>query len=435
MDWKTDYQQKLVTAEEAVRHIKSGDIIGMAGGNSTPPNLVNALTARYRELENVVLCSGLMMYPFELFKPEYRGHITFKTIFMAPLERYYYKERGNVEPISFHLSRTDEIIDLMKPTVYLCDVSPPDKRGYMCLGPLGIFHGIYLSRASKTVILQVNENVPILHGVDNLIHVSEADYIVEKNHPLPVLPDIPTSEEEKKIGEFIAERIPDGATIQLGIGGTSNSVGHLLVDKKDLGIHTEMFTDSMMTLAKMGVVTGRKKNFRPGKMVASFTVGSQELYEFLDDNPMCEFAPIYDTNDVFNIARNDNMVSINNTIAADITGQCASESLGHALYSGTGGQVDFIRGSMHSRGGMSFIALPSVSMTKDGPVSRIVSTFLPGTIVTTPRADVHYIVTEYGVADLRLRSVSEKVKEMIKIAHPDFRDRLKHDAEKSGMLY
>jgi 4-hydroxybutyrate CoA-transferase len=261
------------------------------------------------------------------------------------------------------------------------------------------------------------------------------DWIVEKDHPLTELPEIPISEEDEKIGAFIAERVPDGATIQLGIGGTSNAVGHLLKDKKDLGVHTEMLTESVMDLYDSGAVTCKKKTFHPGKILTGFCIGSRKLYDFIDHNPICEFAPIYYTNNVGNIAKNDKMVSINNTMTVDLTGQCASESLGHAMYSGTGGQADFVRGSAMSKGGMSFIALPSTSMTKNGRITRVVSEFLPGTIVTTPRSDVHYVVTENGVADLRLKSVPERVREMLKIAHPDFRDQLKHEAEKAGLLF
>jgi len=435
MDWKESYKRKLVSAEQAVSHIKSGDVIAMGGGVSAPPDIVNALAARYQELENVSLYSGITMYMLDVLKPEIRGHINFKTLFMGPLERMYLKNKANVEPISYHLSLSDEILKRVNPTVYFCEVTPPDSRGFMSLGPIGVYNGGLASSMASTVIVQVNKETPYVTGLQALIHVNDVTWIVEKDHPLTELPEIPVTEEDEKIGALIAERVPDGATIQLGIGGTSNAVGHLLKDKKDLGVHTEMLTESVMDLYESGVVTNKKKTFHPGKIVCGFCIGSRKLYDFIDHNPACEFAPIYYTNNVNNIARNDYMVSINNTMTVDLTGQCASESLGHALYSGTGGQADFVRGSALSKGGMSFIALPSTSMTKNGRISRIVSEFLPGTIVTTPRSDVHYLVTEYGVADLRLKSVPERVREILTIAHPDFRDELKHKAEGAGLLF
>jgi 4-hydroxybutyrate CoA-transferase len=435
MDWKEDYKRKLVSAEEAVAHIRSGDVIAMGGGPSAPPDIVDALSRRYKELENVTLVSGITMHMFEVFKPEYRGHINFKTLFMGPLERMVFKQKGNVDPISYHLSQTDELIGREKISVYFGEVSPPNEKGFMSLGPVGVYNGWMAAKRSDRVIVQVNRETPFLHGQLATLHVSEVDWIVEKDHPLPVLPDIPVSEEDKKIGALVAERVPDGATIQFGIGGTSNVVGLHLKDKKDLGVHTEMLTDSMMELFEQGVITGAKKTFHPGKIVCGFSVGTQKLYDFMHNNPVCEFAPIHYTNSVDNIAKNDCMVSINNTLTVDLTGQCASESLGHSMYSGTGGQVDFIRGAAKSRGGMSFVTLPSTSMTKNGRISRIVSQFLPGTIVTTPRSDVQYIVTEWGVADLKLKSVQDRIREMLKIAHPDFRDQLKHEAEQAGLLF
>ncbi len=435
MDWKETYKQKVVSPEQAVAHIKSGDIIAMGGGPSAPPDIVAALCKRYLELENVTLVTGITMHLFDLFKPEYRGHINFKTLFMGPLERMVFKQKGNVDPISYHLSQTDQLVYREGINVYFGEVSPPNEKGFMSLGPIGVYNGWLAAKHADRVIVQVNKETPFLHGQLTTLHVSEVDWIVEKDHPLPVLPEIPVSEEDKKIGALVAERVPDGATIQFGIGGTSNVVGLHLREKKDLGAHTEMLTDSMMELFERGVLTGRRKTFHPGKIVCGFSVGTKRLYDFMDNNPICEFAPIHYTNSVDNIARNDNMVSINNTLTVDLTGQCASESLGHAMYSGTGGQVDFIRGAAKSNGGMSFITLPSTSMTKNGRISRIVSQFLPGTIVTTPRSDVHYIVTEWGIADLKLKSIQTRIKEMLRIAHPDFRDQLKHEAEEAGLLF
>jgi len=282
--------------------------------------------------------------------------------------------------------------------------------------------------------VQVNEHTPFVNGSQAVLHVSDVDYIVENHHPLPEIPEIPISDVEQKIGEHVVERIPDGATIQIGIGAVSDAVGNLLASKKELGVHTEMMTNSMMHLAEKGVITGSKKTLHPGKMVCGFAIGNAELYKFVDHNPICEFAPVYYVNKVSNIAKNDNMISINNTMTVDLTGQCASESIGFSMYSGTGGQLDFIRGANLSQGGKSFITLPSTSETKSGTISRIVSAFKPGTVITTPRSDARYIVTEYGVADLWLKSVPKRVKEMISIAHPDFRDSLEKEAREAGLL-
>lgn len=435
MNWEAEYKKKLVSAEEAAAVIKSDDRVAMGGGISAPTDIVNALCKRYQELENVILFSGITMYGFDFFKAEYRGHISFKSLFLGPLERMTLKAKGNVEPVSYHLSLSDQIGIDARCNVYMVEVSVPDVRGYMSFGPVGCYNSDLMIKLADTVMVQVNKETPFVHGVQNVVHVNEVDYIVEGDHPLTELPEIPISDVEEKIGALIAEQIPDGSTIQLGIGGVANAIGHLLKEKKDLGIHTEMMTDSMMDLAMRGVINGKKKTFFPGKIVAGFVIGSTELYRFVDHNPACLFCPIYFVNNINNIAKNDNFVSINNAITADLTGQCGSESLGHRMYSGTGGQLDFVRGAALSKNGMAFLALPSTAETKNGRVSRIVSTFEPGTVVTTPRSDVHYIVTEFGIADLWLKSVPERVNAMVSIAHPDFRDQLMNEAEAAGLIY
>lgn len=434
MDWQGDYKKKLVTADEAAAVIKSGDVVGMSGGCSQPVDIVSALCRRKDELENVTLYTGISMYPHEVFKPEYKGHINFLSLFIGPLERAYLKG-GNVEPISYHLSLSDDVVEKAQCKVVMCEVSEPDDRGYMSFGPVGVFNNQKMIDLSDTVIVQVNKQAPFVFGNQTVVHVKDVDYIVEGDHPLPEIPEIPIGDVEKKIGNLIAERIPDGATIQIGIGAVSDAVGNLLIDKKDLGVHTEMLTNCIMNLAKKGVINGRKKTFHPGKMVTGFAIGNKELYDFIDHNPVCEFCPVSYSNNVNNIAKNDNMISINNTMTVDLTGQCSSESLGFNLISGTGGQLDFVRGATQSKGGMSFLALPSTVDTKKGTVSRIVTQFKPGTIITTPRSDVQYIVTEYGIADMWLKSVPQRIKEMISIAHPDFRDELEKEAREVGLLF
>ncbi|MBN2224886.1 MAG: 4-hydroxybutyrate CoA-transferase [Deltaproteobacteria bacterium] len=435
MSWQEDYKKKLVTPEEAVSHIKSGDRVGVPGGPGMPFDLMVALGNRYEELKDVNIYSGITMYMLDMFKPEYRGHINFYTLFMGPLERIFLKQKGNVNVVSYHMSSTSVIMDHYDVNVAMIEVSAPDERGFMSLGLFGVTNGLYAMQRSDLVIAQVNKHMPYVTGLEAVVHVNDIDFFTENDHPIASLPEIPVTPEDEKIGAFIADLVPDGATVQLGIGGTSNIVGALLKDKKDLGIHTEMMVDSMMTLYDAGAVTNMKKTFHKGKMLTGFCIGSQELYKFVDRNSIVEFAPVMYTNDPINIAKNDNFMSINNTITADLTGQCASESIGHQMYSGTGGQLNFIRGAAMSKGGKSFLALPSSGTTKEGKrYSRIVTNFLPGTVVTTPRSDVHYIVTEFGAVDMRLESIPARVKKMISIAHPDFRDQLAHEAKEAGLV-
>jgi len=439
MNWQDEYQKKIVTADEAVADITSGSVIVMSGGCSAAPALIDALCRRKSELKDVTLVSAISVYPFEFFKSEYKGIIDYRCFFLGPAERIAVKMKANIQPLSFNLSQSDDIVYesekmLGQLDVLMCEVSEPDARGYMSFGPNGVHNNDTVAKVVKNIIVQVNKETPFVHGYKNVIHVSDVARIVEESHPLPEIPQIPISDVERKIGEIIAERIPDGATIQIGIGGVADSVGELLEQKKDLGIHSEMMTNSMMHLAEKGVVTGKRKTYRPGKIVCGFAIGSKELYDFIDNNPVCEFSPIAEINSVFNIAKNDNFVSVNNILNADLTGQCASESIGFQQISGTGGQLDFVRGAGLSKGGMSFLTMPSLRETKNGPASRIVSSFLPGTVITTPRSDVHYIVTEYGIANLRMRSIPERVKAMIGIAHPDFRDQLTKEAVENGLL-
>ena len=437
MSWEAEYQSKLLSVDEAAAGIKSGDNVMISGANSAPKDILNALCRRYEELENVTLWTGLLMYPFDFLKREYRGHLNFVTIFFGPVERMFYHE-GNVENFSFHFSRADQAtLSAANFNTALCEVSPPDERGYMCFGPVGIYHSAILCQQAETVIVQVNRKTPYIYGQDNVIHVSEVDHIVEGDHDLPELPEISISDVEKKIGEYIAERIPDGSTIQIGLGGVANVVGRLLEGKKDLGVHSEMITDSMMYLAEKGVINGRRKTFHHGKMlIGGLCIGSRRLYDFVHRNPEVEFYPIYYVNDTSNIARNENFMSINNALTVDLTGQVASESIGFDMYSGTGGQLDFVRGAARAPNGKSFLALKSASIRKDGSLmSRIVSSFLPGTAITTPRADVMYVVTEYGVADLWNKTTTQRVKAMISIAHPDCREQLTREAWEAKLLH
>ncbi len=437
MNWKQEYQQKLMSVEEAAGLIKSGDRVWMSPVCSMPIQFGDALAARYQELENVTVISGLLMHPWGFLKGECKGHINYESFFLGPIERKFMPQ-GNIKATTVQFSRIEQYtIDRIKPSVSVFEVSPPDERGYMSFGPLGTFNGALAAQLAEKVIVQVNKKVPYVYGgAESFIHVSQVDHICEADHEIPVLPNPPLTDVDRKIGEYIAERVPDGACLQLGIGGVANAVGELLVDKKDLGVHTEMFVDSMVTLAKKGVINCSRKNFHPGRITAGFGIGSKELYDFMDRNQLIETYPIWKITDPYTIAQNDNFVSINSCLTVDITGQVGSEALGFNQFSGTGGQLDFVRGAALSKGGMSFIALPSTVTRKDGTlISKIVISFEPGTAVTTPRTDVQYIVTEYGVADLKDKNFPDRAKALIAIAHPDFRDQLRFEAEKVGVLY
>jgi len=433
MDWQETYKKKLVTADKAAALIKSGDNIIMAGGPSQPMDIVNAICKRKDELKDVIITSGISMYPYDLFKAEYKGHIGFRSIFLGPMERAFAKE-GNIEQMSYHFSLADNLTRKLASNTFIIEVSRPDDYGYMSFGPLGVYNGDIAAKHAKTIIVQVNKETPRVHGRQAVIHVDDVSYIVENDHPIAVIPETPVSDEERKIGELIAERIPNGATIQCGLGAVSDAVVSMLDNKKDLGVHTEMFTNGMFKMALKGVINASKKNFHTGKHLCAFSIGSKELYKYLDNNPMFEFAPITYVNSPFNVAKNDNMIAINNIMTADLTGQCASESIGHVQYSGTGGQADYVRGANASNGGMNFLATASPAQTKNGRVSKIVCNFKPGTVITTPRSDIQYIVTEYGVANLWLESIPKRVSEMIRIAHPDFREGLKREAKEAGLI-
>lgn len=434
MDWEKIYREKLVTGKEAASRIKSGDMVFTSSGPSAPFEVLKAVADRYEELEDVTIAAVLYMVPMPTLDARFKGHIKNHSVFVGPLERMY-MSHGNIEVTSCNLSLSRDLFSRkLKGNVALLEVTPPDAKGYMNFGASGSSANSALLETAELVIVQVNRNVPYVYGTRAQIHVSDVDFIVEHDDPVPALPDIPIGDAEKKIAEYIVERVPDGAVIQIGFGEIANAVGYFLDGKKDLGAHTEMLTDSIMNLAKKGVITGARKKFRPGKITFGFGVGSRDLYEFMDRNPILESMPMDDINDINNIAMNDDFISINNALTVDLTGQVGAETIGHNIYSCTGGQLDFVLGAARSRGGKSFIALTSSTNGGGEPHSRIVSSFKPGTVVTTPRSVVQYIVTEYGVADLWLKSVPERVRAMIDISHPDFREELSREAYEAGLL-
>lgn len=440
-NWKQEYQNKQISVDEAAALIESGQTVGMSCGASLPVDILDAIGARKDDLEDVTILSGLMMPPVKPRKTNhleagYKGRINHVSIFLGWYEREFFKE-GNINQVAFQFSNADTFYEKNHPVdIAIMECSPPDKDGFMSFGPNGMLGNHVWAKTAKKIIIQVNDRTPYIYGPESTrIHVNDVNYLCEKSRELSVpFNRRKVSEMEKTIASYIIEQIPDGATIQLGIGGISNAVGFLLENKNDLGIHTEMLTDSMVTLAQKGVVTGSKKTFHPHKTVFAFGAGERSMYDFMDHNPDVECAPVSYVNNVNNIAKNDNLISINNTLSVDLTGQVCSETIGFNQYSGTGGQVDFVRGAQLSKGGKSFITLQSTAKTSKGLISRITTSLLPGTIVTTPRTDVQYIVTEYGIADLQNKGIKDRVREMIKIAHPDFREILTEEAKQAGLI-
>jgi acyl-CoA hydrolase len=426
-NWREIYQQKLLSVEEAAKKIDSGDKCLLGPCSSAPIELMEAICERVDELENVDIVTGMALYPFQCMQsPDYIGKINFHTIFFGAAEKFFY-DLGTININSIHLSR---VVSCLQPVyginTLLADVSEPDEEGYMYYGPMGVAANGEVAEFAKKIIVQVNKLQPKVSGMKNRIHVSEVDYICECDHPLPELPQPEVSDIERKIAELLLPLIKDGSCIQLGLGGLSNAIGYGLEGKKNLSVHTEMFTDSMVYLAKKGVISG--------KMFAAFGLGSTELYEFVGQGGV-ELCPISYVNDPNVIAKIDNFVSINTCLMSDLTGQVCSETIGHFIYSSTGGQLDYAKGVAMSKGGQGFLCMPSTVNKKDGTIGSTITLDLPaGAIVTTPRSEVMNIVTEYGIANLYQQPIRERVKRMIAIAHPDFREELHRQALEAGLI-
>lgn len=435
MDWKQEYQEKICTPQEAVKLVRSGDRVYAGTASSIAYRLLDALWARREELDGVVLCGGMTSRPLPFFQPQAAGHFSTTTTFFAGAgERQGIRNRQTTFT-SVHLSQIETWCrETARPDVAFLEVSPPDEEGYLSYGAFGTaFHDVIRALA-RTVVLQVNPHVPYVYGEKNRLHISQADAVVEAEDALDTVPNLPLDETLRTLSGLIVEQIPDGATLQLGLGGISNAVGFALREKNDLGIHTEMFTDSMMELARLGVVTNRKKTFLPGTSVASFALGTRALYDYLDHNEALHFAPYAFVNDSAVIARNDSMISVNTAMAVDLYGQVAADCLGGRQQSAIGGQVDFVRGAQMSRGGKSFIALTSTHTKGDSVTSRIVPVLPAGSAVTTSRADVQYVATEYGCVNLKPLTMDDRARALIRLAHPDFRDELADSAKQMGLL-
>jgi len=426
VDVKELYKRKLISLEEAVRLVQSNQKICTAMAASEPAGLLTALTGRKDELENVTIVSCLIMRDYEIFKPEMTGRFLNETWFYGPGDRANHVH-GNVTyiPNNLHEAGKKKLAN-DKINIFWGTATPMDKRGYFSLS-LGLTYEKLMIEQADLVVLEINENLPWTLG-DTQVHISEIDHVVENTIPLVQLPPVEPGEEELVIGQYIAEMIEDGATLQLGIGGIPNAIAQSLMDKRDLGVHTEMFTDGMVDLFNAGVITGRRKTIWKGKMVGTFALGTQKLYDFIDTNLAVEFQQGYVVNDPCVVGQNHKMVSINTALQVDLTGQVCSEAIGNRHYSGTGGQADTHRGAQRSPGGKGIIALRSTA--KAGKISTIVAQLPAGAKVTLGRNDIDYIVTEYGVAHLKGRSVRDRVQAMINIAHPDFRAELREEANR-----
>jgi acetyl-CoA hydrolase len=435
MKWINSYRSKVRTAEDAVSIIESNQRIYVHPGAATPEVLLNAMCSQYKRLSNVevihILTIGISPYS----NPEYEGHFRHNALFIGPNVRRAINEgRADFTPV--FLSEIPFLFykGILPIDVALINVSPPDKYGFCSFG-VGVETTKAATETARIIIAQINPNQPRALG-DSFIHIDKIDYCVEVDEPLKeLIADINVSEEEnnlyQKIGKHIAGLIEDGSTLQMGIGNIPNAVLNYLDDKKDLGIHTELFSDGVIKLVEKGILTNEKKTLHQGKVIASFVLGSKKLYEFIDNDPLMEFHPSQYTNDPFIIAKNDKMVAINSAIQIDLTGQVCADSIGHYFYSGFGGQLDFIRGASRSKDGKPIIAIPSTA--KNGTVSRITPSLSLGAGVTTTRGDVHFVVTEYGVADLYGKSILQRAKELIDIAHPDFREELDRYVSESFM--
>ncbi len=431
MSHQSLYQQKRVSAADAIRHVRNGDMIMVPTGVGEPPSLLTALSEQRHGFLDVKVAQILAMRKYAYIDPATTQHVRHVALFFGGATRAGGQE-GWIDFIPNYFSEIPAQIErgLIPADVVFSMASPMDADGWLSLS-LGTDYTMAAVAKARAVVLEVNPHVPFAQG-NCRIHISQVAALVESSEPvLEVgLPKIGPVQEA--IGKYVAERIDDGSTLQIGYGGIPDAVVMQLTHKHDLGIHTEMLGDGILTLIEAGAVNNSRKNYLPGKTIATFALGSRKLYRYMDRNPALEMHPVDFTNDPMLAGQNDNLVAINATLQIDLLGQCGSESLGHAPFSGTGGQSDFVRAANRSRGGKAFIVLPSTA--KGDTISRIVPSLSPGTHVSTSKNDIHYVVTEYGVAQLRGKSAKQRAQELIAIAHPDFRGELTAQARQLKLL-
>ncbi len=427
MNWMDAYRQRAVSADEAVSHISSGQRLFLTGNCSVPQQILAALVKRAPALTGVELVHVLTMGPTDYVAPELEGHLRVNTLFISDNVRQAVNEgRADFTPVFL-----SEIPGLFRNgqlplDVALVHVSPPDEHGFCSFGvEVGVTKPA--AQAARLVIAEVNAQMPRTLG-DAFIHLSKLDYIVPADYPLAEVQMGETSELATRIATHIARLIPDCATLQTGIGAIPDAVLHQLGKHQHLGIHTELFSDGVIDLVERGVIDGERKSLHPGKMIAGFLIGTKRLYDFVHDNPIVELHPSDYVNDPFVIAQNDRMVAINSAIEIDLTGQVCSDSIGTRLYSGVGGQLDFVYGASRSKDGVPIIAVPATATVKGQRVSRIVPTLKHGAGVVTTRSHIHYVVTEYGTADLYAKTIHQRARALIDVAAPEFRAELEQQA-------
>ncbi|MRR17519.1 MAG: acetyl-CoA hydrolase/transferase family protein [Deltaproteobacteria bacterium] len=427
MKWQEHYRQKLTTAGDAVKHIKSGDRVVVGHACGSPETLIKAMIANKEAYRNVEIVHMVAMGPSEYCLPENKPFFTHNSFFAgAATRKAIHEDRADFTPC--HFSQIPRIFkqNILPVDVVLCMLSMPDEHGFCSFG-ISVDYTKPAAESAKLVIAEVSPHMPRTMG-HSFIHISKIDHVVECNARPIVIPPSAISPEDETIGHYCADLIDDGDCLQLGIGALPDAVLACLKEKKHLGIHTEMFSDGVVDLVNESVIDCAGKNFHPGKMVATFFMGTEKLYKFVHNNPMVEMFSVDFTNNPSIIAQNDNMVSINSALEVDLTGQVVADTIGFKQYSGAGGQPDFVRGTAWSRGGRSIIALHATA--DKGTISRIRPLITEGAAVTTDRMDVRYVVTEYGVADLLGKTIGERAKALIGIAHPDFRADLKKEFDR-----
>ncbi len=433
MNHKEEYRRKLISLEEAVSRIKSNDKVVVAMSAAQPPGLLSTLHTIKDKVRNVKVITCLLLKDYEFLKYVGKGEeapfILEGWYFGAPERELYKKGLATFIPNNLHRAGREKL-NAEHINVFIGSATPPDSKGFMSLS-LNLVYEREMIENADLVILEINENLPKTFG-DTAVHINDVDFVVEYNTPLLEFPPIEPTEIEKKIGEYVSELIENGSTIQLGIGGIPNAISKFLVDKKDIGVHSEMITDGMADLTELGVINNSKKTLWKGKTVGAFITGTQKLYEFVKDNLAVELQRGSVVNNPYIVAQNEKMVSINTAIQVDLSGQVCSESFGPTQYTGTGGQLDMHRGATMSKDGKGIIALRS--SVKNDTISTIVPMLTPGSFVTVPRQDTDYIITEYGIAHLKGLSVRERALSLINVAHPNFREVLLEEAKKINLI-
>lgn len=428
MDYQAEYKSKLATVDDVLDSIHSGYVLTCSQSANEPTAILDRLHELYGRVRNVKMYGPMCCFEHEfMMDHKYRETFDIDVAFlMSDTRKALEADAISYFPSHMHDGGQRWLADNGDPDLFIAAVSPMDRHGFFTI-PLCLAHERTFFNAAKRVVVQVNPNLPRTRG-DTAVHIRHVDMIVEEASPLPYLPKIEPSETDKAIGAYVASLVNDGDCIQLGIGGIPDAAAMSLMDKRELGLHTEMLTNSIVDLVDAEVITNNRKNFHPSRCICTFALGTQELYDMVDDNPGVEFYSGSYVNDPRIIGKNDNFVSINSALAVDLTGQICSESIGARQYSGTGGQADFAEGASFSKGGRSIICVKA--SRKDNTISSIVSQHAPGSIITLSRNTVDYIVTEFGIAPINGRSVRQRVENLISVAHPDFRSELRQEAAK-----